>query len=32
MGESFASTDDAPATLLRWAVARVVDGLIDHEA
>ncbi len=32
MSASFADTGEAPGALLRWAVERVVDGLVDHEA
>jgi AraC-like DNA-binding protein len=31
LGESFADTGNAPASLLRWAVERVVHGFIRHE-
>lgn len=32
LAESFVGTDDSPASLLRWAVGRVVDGLVDHDS
>lgn len=32
LGESFADTDDAPASLFRWSVERVVDGFTGHDA
>ncbi len=31
LSESFVDADDAPASLLPWAVERVVHGLIDHD-